>query len=48
MSAAADASASAAPGRLPRLLLELHADDRAVSLDAHLRRFGPPDRTAAT
>ena len=41
MSAATESSA-VAPGRLPRLLLELHADDRAVSLDAHLRRFGPP------
>jgi NADH:ubiquinone oxidoreductase subunit F (NADH-binding) len=41
MSAAAESS-SGVPGRLPRLLLELHADDRAVSLDAHLRRFGPP------
>ncbi len=39
---AAPETASTAPGRLPRLLLELHADDRAVSLDAHLRRFGPP------
>jgi NADH:ubiquinone oxidoreductase subunit F (NADH-binding) len=41
VSAAAESS-STVPGRLPRLLLELHADDRAVSLDAHLRRFGPP------
>ena len=41
MSAAAHASSSL-PGRLPRLLLELHDDARAVSLDAHLRRFGPP------
>ena len=29
-----------APGRRPRLFLGLHTDDRAVSLDAHLRRFG--------
>ena len=41
MSAAAEAP-SALPGRLPRLLLGMHADDRAVSLDSHLRRFGPP------
>ena len=41
MSAAAHPSSSL-PGRLPRLLLELHDDARAVSLEAHLRRFGPP------
>jgi NADH:ubiquinone oxidoreductase subunit F (NADH-binding) len=40
--AAADASRSEhlAPGRRPRLFAGLHSEDRAVSLDAHLRRLG--------
>ena len=41
MSAAAAHVRTDPPGRLPRLLGGLHAEDRAVSLELHLRRYGP-------
>lgn len=42
MSALAAQPMLAPPGRLPRLLAGIQHEDRAISLDAHLRRFGPP------
>ena len=37
-----ETSRAAAPAGLPRLLAGVRADGRAVSLDAHLRRYGAP------